>query len=347
MNWTKTLMGWYGENKRDFPWRNSRNPYHVWLSEIILQQTRVQQGLPYYLKFIEAFPTVLDLASAPEEKVLKLWQGLGYYSRARNLLFSAQWIVEHNVAKFPDTHKDLLKLKGVGDYTASAIASICFEEPQAVVDGNVYRFLSRYFGIELPIDSSQAHAFFKAKATELMLGVSPGDFNQALMEFGALQCTPKLTNCSSCPFSTSCIAFQQGKVDQFPVKSKKTKVRKRYFNYLVLHSPKGKTLLQKRTGKGIWQNLYEFPLVESEKLVDQEELIQLQDFAQWTSICYERPKLLNPSPVKHLLSHQQLYIQFWGVRSLQEPKKAVALKELKTLPVPVVIGHFMDKHYSD
>ena len=340
-------MVWYGENKRDFPWRNSKKPYHVWLSEIILQQTRVQQGLPYFHKFIDVFPTVVDLANAPEEQVLKLWQGLGYYSRARNLLFSAQWIVEHNAGKFPNTHKDLLQLKGVGDYTASAIASICFEESEAVVDGNVYRFLSRYFGIDLPIDSSPAHAFFKAKATELMQGESPGDFNQAMMEFGALQCTPKLTKCSSCPFVASCLAYQQGKVDQFPVKVKKTKVRKRYFNYLVVKSPTEKTFLQKRTGKGIWQNLYEFPLVESEILVNQKELSELKAFAPWESAANKPPKLLNSNPIKHLLSHQQLHIQFWSVETQHEPKRALDHREIKTLPVPVVIADFIEKHYPD
>ncbi len=170
MEWTKTLLDWYEENRRDFPWRESRNPYYVWLSEIILQQTRVQQGLPYYEKFIEHFPTIDDLAMAKEEKVLKLWQGLGYYSRARNLHASARWVVNERGGKFPSTFKDLLQLKGVGDYTASAIASICFEEPQAVVDGNVYRFLSRFFGIEMPIDASGAHRYFKAKATSLMQG---------------------------------------------------------------------------------------------------------------------------------------------------------------------------------
>ena len=347
MNWTKTLMAWYAENKRNFPWRDSKDAYHVWLSEIILQQTRVQQGLPYFFKFIEAFPRVSDLANAPEEQVLKLWQGLGYYSRARNLLFSAKWIVEQNDGQFPENHKELLQLKGVGDYTASAIASICFEEPQAVVDGNVYRFLSRYFGIELPIDSSPAHAFFKNKAMGLMVDVSPGDFNQAMMEFGALQCTPKRTSCHSCPFATSCIAFQQGKVDQLPVKSKKTKVRKRYFNYLVLSSPTGKTQLTQRKGKGIWQNLYEFPLIESERLLKRNEGNKLTAFENWDSAQYNSPRLLNASPIKHLLSHQQLLVNFWAVETQSEPQNPLVSSDLKALPVPVVIADFIDKHYPD
>ncbi len=347
MNWTQNLMAWYAENKRSFPWRDSKEAYHVWLSEIILQQTRVQQGLPYFLKFIEAFPRVIDLANAEEEKVLKLWQGLGYYSRARNLLFSAQWIVEQNDGQFPDNHKDLLQLKGVGDYTASAIASICFDERQAVVDGNVYRFLSRYFGIELPIDSSSAHAFFKKKAMSLMVDVSPGDFNQAMMEFGALQCTPKLTNCPSCPFSTSCLAFQQGKVDQFPVKTKKTKVRKRYFNYLVLSSPTRKTQLLQRKEKGIWQNLYEFPLIESKRLIQQIDAKKLMSHSAWDSAQYKNPKLLNASPIKHLLSHQHLFVNFWAVETQNEPQNALVSSDLKAFPVPVVIADFIEKHYPD
>ena len=229
MEWTKTLLDWYKENKRDFPWRKSQDPYHIWLSEIILQQTRVQQGLPYYEKFLQNFPTVFDLAAASEEKVLKLWQGLGYYSRARNLHASAQWVVNERQGNFPQTFKELLLLKGVGDYTASAIASICFEEPQAVVDGNVYRFLARFFGIDMPIDASGAHKYFKEKATVLMQGFSPNTFNQAMMEFGALQCTPKLTACEQCPFAQKCVAYPTRKSKCLPCKDQKDKSQKALF----------------------------------------------------------------------------------------------------------------------
>ena len=343
MEWTKTLLDWYAENRRDFPWRKSKNPYNIWLSEIILQQTRVQQGLPYYEKFIDHFPTVHALAAAPEEKVLKLWQGLGYYSRARNLHTSAQWVVKERKGVFPSSFKELLLLKGVGDYTASAIASICFEEPQAVVDGNVYRFLSRFFGIEMPIDATGAHSFFKAKATELMQGVSPNSFNQAMMEFGALQCTPKLTACEICPFAQKCVAFQQGKVQVFPIKAKIVKVKKRYFNYLVVTTPSQKTLVQQRKSKGIWQNLYEFPLIETTGILEKEALIKHPDFIRW-----EKHKPLSfekayPTAVKHLLTHQQLWIQFWRLELKEEIAESIDYKTLKSLPVPVVIQHFIER----
>lgn len=347
MEWTKTLLDWYEENRRDFPWRESRNPYYIWLSEIILQQTRVQQGLPYYEKFIEHFPTIDDLAKAKEEKVLKLWQGLGYYSRARNLHTSARWVVNEQGGKFPSTFKDLLQLKGVGDYTASAIASICFEEPQAVVDGNVYRFLSRFFGIEMPIDTSGAHKYFKAKATTLMQGVSPNRFNQAMMEFGALQCTPKLTKCEACPFIQNCVAFQQGKVNELPIKSKKVKITKRYFNYLVFKTPSGKTLVQQRKAKGIWQNLYEFPLIETTSVITKEDLLQDSKFKLWEKYCFISCMPTHLKPIKHILSHQYLLIQFWRINTAVEMPETIDYKTLKSLPVPVVIEHFIEKNCLD
>ena len=347
MDWTKTLLDWYKENKRDFPWRKSQDPYHIWLSEIILQQTRVQQGLPYYEKFIKNFPTVFDLAAASEENVLKLWQGLGYYSRARNLHASAQWVVKERQGNFPQTFKELLLLKGVGDYTASAIASICFEEPQAVVDGNVYRFLARFFGIEMPIDTSGAHKYFKEKATVLMQGVSPNTFNQAMMEFGALQCTPKLTACEQCPFAQKCVAYQQGKVNAFPVKTKKVKVKKRYFNYLVIKTPSEQTVVKQRKAKGIWQNLYEFPLIETASMIEKEELIKQPDFIQWSKFKLISCERVNPKAIKHVLTHQHLYIQFWQLEIGQEIVESIDYKELKSLPVPVVIQHFIENNYVD
>jgi A/G-specific adenine glycosylase len=347
VDWTKTLLYWYKENKRDFPWRKSQDPYHIWLSEIILQQTRVQQGLPYYEKFIKNFPTVFDLASASEENVLKLWQGLGYYSRARNLHASARWVVKERQGIFPQTLNELLLLKGVGDYTASAIASICFEEPQAVVDGNVYRFLARFFGIEMPIDASGAHKYFKEKATVLMQGVSPNTFNQAMMEFGAIQCTPKLTACEQCPFAQKCYAHQQGKVNAFPVKAKKVKVKKRYFNYLVIKTPSDQTFVTQRKAKGIWQNLYEFPLVEAASMIEKEELIKQPDFIQWRQFKLISCERVNPKAIKHVLTHQHLYIQFWQLELGEEIVESIDYKELKSLPVPVVIQHFIEKNYVD
>ena len=236
MIFSNRLVTWYLQNKRDLPWRQSINPYTVWLSEIILQQTRVDQGTAYFFKFIEQFPTVYNLANASEEEVLKLWQGLGYYSRARNLHSAANYIVNELNGKFPTTYSEILKLKGVGDYTASAIASICFNEPTAVVDGNVYRVLARYFGISTPINSTSGIKEFKKLAQELIVEDIPGTFNQAIMEFGACMCKPQNPDCFNCPLNDSCVALSNNTIAQLPVKINKTKVRKRYFNYLVIHS---------------------------------------------------------------------------------------------------------------
>lgn len=345
MQWTKELMHWYATNKRNFPWREDKNPYKIWLSEIIMQQTRVAQGMPYYNAFVQHYPTVNDLAKAPEDEILKLWQGLGYYSRARNLHAAAKYIVETRQGIFPNTFKELLMLKGVGDYTASAIASISFDEPQAVVDGNVYRFLSRCFGMDTPIDSSGAHKIFKAKATALMDKDRPGDFNQAMMEFGALQCTPKATDCSACPFSSHCIANQQGRVAALPVKQKKGKVKERFFNFLVCVTPQNEILLEKRKTKGIWQNLWQFPLIESTKLLGQKELAKHSDFQKTVASSPYRLKLENKEPHKHLLSHQRLWIQFWQVESSGFQKKGIPLKDLHAYAVPVPIAQYVQSHF--
>jgi len=268
MDFANSLTRWYLKNKRDLPWRNTQNPYFIWLSEIMLQQTRVAQGMPYFFAFTNAFPTVFDLANASEEQVLKLWQGLGYYSRARNLHKTAQFVATELDGKFPDTYKELIKLKGVGEYTAAAIASFSFDENVPVVDGNVFRVLSRYFDIETDILSSGAKKEFTALAYELMSKDNPALFNQAIMEFGALQCVPKNPNCEVCPLNNGCLALQKNKVDQLPVKSKKTKVKNRFFNYVVFLDENQNTIIQKRSDKGIWHNLYEFPLIETETEID-------------------------------------------------------------------------------
>ena len=270
MTFSNILIKWYLQNKRDMPWRNTTNPYYIWLSEIILQQTRVEQGTAYYLKFVEIFPTVYDLASAKESEVLKLWQGLGYYSRARNLHFTGNYIVNELNGQFPSTYNEILKLKGVGDYTASAIASFCFDEPTAVVDGNVYRVLSRFFDIETPINSTKGIKYFKELAQELIDVDNAATHNQSIMEFGARMCKPQNPDCEICPLNDKCLALQQNKIKSLPVKDKKIKLKKRFFNYLVLVSSDEKTILNLREGKGIWQGLYEFPLVESEKTIDKE-----------------------------------------------------------------------------
>lgn len=345
MLFSRKILIWYGQNKRTLPWRRTRDPYKIWLSEIILQQTRVAQGTPYYLKFINAFPTVQDLANATEEKVLKLWQGLGYYSRARNLHTTAKMVVDKYGGTFPDNYKELLKLKGVGDYTASAVASICFDEPQAVVDGNVYRVLSRYFGVETPINSTQGIKIFKKLANEVMDGENIRDYNQGIMEFGAIQCTPKNPYCLHCPLNESCIALKEGKTNSLPVKLKKTKVKNRYFNYLVPISlnEQGKkyTSLNQRKGKGIWQNLWEFPLLETGSDAGIKEIEER--YAEIVTFKNE-PKisLFNTRPIVHKLSHQHLYTKFWILETEETLVNGISPTDLDDYPVPVLIADFMN-----
>ena len=347
MNFTKTLLLWYDENKRTFLWRETKDPYKIWLSEVILQQTQTQQGLPYYVRFLETFPTIKDLALSGEDTVLKLWQGLGYYSRARNLHSTAQYIHKECGGVFPNTFKSLLKLKGVGDYTASAISSICFNIPEAVVDGNVYRFLSRYFGIYTPINISQAHQEFKAKAMNLMDITQPGKFNQALMEFGSIHCKPRTPHCKSCPVSYDCIAYNQNKIHLLPQKRTKLKVIDRYFNYLVILDQNGQIQLEKRVGKGIWQNLFQFPLLETNKRVDsRKKLIEKFSTKMITQLNTKKLKLWNREPIAHKLSHQKLFVFFWTIPSKGILKKGYSLKELKNQAVPVVIQNFLYKFFT-
>lgn len=340
MSFAQKILTWYAENKRDLPWRWTRDPYHIWLSEIILQQTRVVQGTPYYLKFVDAFPTVHDLAAASEENVLKLWQGLGYYSRARNLHAAAKTVAKEFDGQFPQTFEGLLKLKGVGDYTASAISSICFNAPEPVVDGNVYRVLARYFGVDIAINSAEGIKYFKTLARKVMNADDIRDYNQGIMEFGAIQCTPKNPNCMYCPLNDSCVAFQKGNVAVLPVKINKTKVKHRHFNYLVFSDKQEKTVLRQRTGKGIWQNLWEFPLVESAHEIDVEALrAKMKDFADLEKL--QNIFKYHDSPIVHKLSHQHLHTIFWIVQTDEMLKNSMPLSALEKYPVPVLIADFM------
>ncbi len=345
MEFHKILTNWYLRKSRDLPWRKNQNPYHVWLSEIMLQQTRVAQGLPYFLKFTEAFPTVFDLANSEESKVLKLWQGLGYYSRARNLHYTAKIIANELEGQFPDNYKDLLKLKGVGDYTASAIASICFNQPNAVVDGNVYRVLSRYFGIATPINSTKGIKEFKELAQTLIDIEQPGIYNQAIMEFGALHCKPKNPLCNECPLQDSCVALEKKLISELPVKEKKIKVKKRFFNYIVIISKNNKIIMQERTQKGIWQNLHEFPLIETMHSIDEKELV-LND--QFNEICPSETtiSLHNTTDIIHKLSHQHLFTKFWVVKTNTNDNDAITWEKAKELPVPVLISNFIQDYLS-
>lgn len=324
------------------PWRETTNPYHIWLSEIMLQQTRIAQGLPYYNKFVEEFPTVQAMADASEDKILKLWQGLGYYSRARNMHATAKKVTYELGGKFPDNHADLMKLKGVGDYTASAIASICFGEPQPVVDGNVYRVLSRYFAVNLPINSPKGAAYFKKLAREVMHTGNIRDYNQGIMEFGALQCTPQKPDCRSCPLNSGCAALQKNMVNELPVKLKKQKIRKRFFNYLVVFDSKTNTLLEKREGKGIWQNLYQFPLIESEEKMGANE-IKNKILGQGYFDKVDSVTRFNDMPIVHKLSHQHLYTWFWRVNLTYVLPEGISWKKVSEFPVPVLIADFLKK----
>lgn len=302
------IHSWYSFSKRDLPWRNTRNPYFIWLSEIILQQTRIDQGLSYYLRFIDEFPTISDLANASEDQILKLWQGLGYYSRARNLHFTAKYICLHFNGIFPDDYHSIRSLKGVGDYTAAAIASISFNLEYPAVDGNVYRVLSRFFGIPEPIDTNSGKKKFSKLAEELIKGTDPGMHNQALMEFGALQCTPKNPDCKSCPLSESCFAFSEKKIGELPFKQNKTKQRDRFFNYLVL-TDVNHIWLRKRTGKDIWENLFEFPLIETTEETDIDQLTGQNDFQEFVQT--QQSVLEDISIWKiHILSHQRIHYRF-------------------------------------
>ena len=343
MNFKYNIINWYSGNKRDLPWRKTKNPYYIWLSEIILQQTQVKQGTPYYNQFVAEFPTIYHLANASETTVLKLWQGLGYYSRARNLHTSAKLIVNEFDGKFPNNYKDLIKLKGVGDYTASAIASIAFDEVAAVVDGNVYRVLSRYFGIETPINSTSGIKEFKSLATSLIDTEQPATFNQAIMEFGAIQCKPKNPDCSICPLQDSCVALEKQLVEVLPVKLKKTKVTKKHFNYLVFIDPHKNTLFEQRTKKGIWQNLYQFPLVESERSLNAEEFHLLNIDSELLDISNFDHSLYNEADIVHKLSHQHLYTKFWIIEVEELPKEAIPTKTLTNYPAPVLISDFINE----
>ncbi len=336
MSITKTLTSWYSINKRFLPWRSTKNPYYIWLSEIILQQTQVKQGLPYYEAFVTQYPTVFDLAKASEESVLKLWQGLGYYSRARNLHATAKCIVTDLNGEFPGNYNELLKLKGVGDYTASAIASFCFNEVTAVVDGNVYRVLARYYGIHTAINSGQGKKEFKALAQDIIDQNNPADFNQAIMEFGAIQCKPKNPNCSKCPLQLNCVAFSKNEITVLPRKIKGQKPIKKYFNYLVYVSKSDETIIEQRKGKGIWENLYQFPLIESEKTLTYKEIETQIDNAEVDISLY------NTKDIIHKLSHQHLHTKFWIIETNKLPSIGIPIDTIHDYATPVLIKKFIE-----
>lgn len=338
------LIAWYKKNKRDLPWRNTNDPYKIWLSEIMLQQTQVVQGLSYYLKFTEEFPKVTDLAKAPEDKVMQMWQGLGYYSRARNLHYTAKEITKRYKGKFPETYSDIRNLKGIGDYTAAAIASIAYNLPHAVVDGNVYRVLSRLFAIKTPINSTQGKKEFQELANEILNTKNAGLHNSAIMEFGALWCKPQNPNCETCPLQQQCLAYEKRLVTKLPVKENKIKIKNRYFNYIVI-SYKDFTYIKKRIEKDIWQNLYEFMLIESDNAIEPEELLQYKEIKNLSAD-------INVTSVtkqnKHVLSHQHIYATFYELninRPIRNNKlKKIKKAELKNYALPQLIVKYLKSH---
>lgn len=343
---SKKVVQWFEKNKRDLPWRETKEPYRIWLSEIILQQTRVSQGLPYYLKFIETFPTVFDLAAAPEQKVLRLWQGLGYYTRARNLHACAKKVVADFNGVFPNTFENLKTLPGIGDYTAAAIASISFGQPVAVVDGNVFRVLARIFGIETAINTPEGKRIFSKLANELIQPHNPDVHNQAMMEFGAQFCTPRNPSCEVCTFQKDCFAFKNALQHQLPVKLQLKKARKRYFYYFVIQ--KGNSfLMKKREEKDIWHGLYDFVVVETKKPADPEKL-----FAEDESLRkFRKGKLADISGMyKHILSHQLIYARFIQISLSRDVElsgpglKFYSLKKVADLPKPVLISKFLSDY---
>lgn len=305
---TEALLDWYADNKRDLPWRGTTDPYRIWISEIILQQTRVVQGYEYFLRFIRRFPDVRTLASASEDEVLKYWQGLGYYSRARNLHAAAKSMN----GKFPESYQEVRALKGVGDYTAAAICSIAYNMPYAVVDGNVYRVLSRYCGIDVPIDSTEGKKLFAALADEMLDKSRPAAYNQAIMDFGAIQCTPQSPNCMFCPLADSCSALSKGLVMQLPVKQHRIKTSNRYFNYIYVRMG-AYTFIHKRSGNDIWKNLYEPPLIETDREWTEEELYASPQFRGMLAGGEEPIVRLVRKGVKHVLSHRVIYANFYEV----------------------------------
>ncbi|GAA4001209.1 A/G-specific adenine glycosylase [Hymenobacter fastidiosus] len=346
-------MEWYPRHRRDLPWRHTRDPYAIWLSEVILQQTRVKQGMPYYLDFVTTYPTVHDLAAAPEDEVLRHWQGLGYYSRARNMHHTAQQVVREYGGVFPGAYAELLKLRGVGQYTAAAIASFAFGEKVAVLDGNVYRVLARVFGIASDIAAPATRKEFQALADTLIPATAPAEFNQAIMEFGAIQCPPRKPDCLFCPMQHQCFAFQHGMVQELPVKSKAKASRTRYFHYLVLRY--GDTVYMKKRGpKDIWQGLYDFALTETDAaelpavaLVDAVEALG----GQLATNRAEEPV----QALRHVLSHQKVEARFHSLW-LQQPLPvslaqaadlaAFTPSETNNLPKPVLIANFLDKPWK-
>ena len=344
MSFSNTLYTWYLANKRELPWRSTKDPYFIWLSEIILQQTRVEQGLPYYLKFIKSFPTIIDLAVATEDEVLKLWQGLGYYSRARNLHITAKYIMKYCDGIFPQAYNDILNLKGVGPYTAAAIASFSFGLPYAVVDGNVIRVLGRVFGISISFETSLGKQKYQKLAQDLLNKSDPAEHNQAIMEFGAVQCVPKSPKCSSCPFSSYCVAYNTNSIEKLPLKFSKKKLKKRFLNYLLLKK-QNSVILVKRN-KGVWKGLYEFPFIEFSTKKSNNKVVSSDEWISFFKNTKYEIELVSDEFI-HKLSHQNIYAKFWIINivsfKLEQPS-FVCNSKIKDYPVSRLTDKFLKEY---
>lgn len=341
----KSLLHWYEGHQRPLPWRQTSEPYRIWLSEIILQQTQVAQGTPYYHRFLEEFPSVYHLAEADEDVVMKLWEGLGYYNRARNLQAAARQVVKDHQGKFPADYQGLLQLKGVGEYTAAAISSFAYNEVQAVVDGNVFRVLSRYFGIDTPINTTKGKKVFTKLANELIDPVEPGQFNQALMEFGALQCRPKNPDCGQCPLAAGCHALSQNEVEVLPVKNKKTYNRERYFSFAMIELPGNQVVVQRRGETDVWRKLYQFPLVEHSRLLKADELLEELKMTGGDKSTVAAVDDLKP----HKLSHQTIHCRIVKFRCKKAEGllpghaiEVVTAERLKELAFPRPLRKYLD-----
>lgn len=342
MDFTEKLLHWYGKNKRDLPWRNTKNPYYIWLSEVILQQTRIEQGLPYYQAFTQNFPSLKDLANADEDSVLKLWQGLGYYSRARNLHHTAKTVYFDLNNEFPKQFNEIIKLKGIGPYTAAAIASFAFKEPVGVVDGNVFRVMARYFGIFDDIALPKTRTVFQNLVNELISKEHPDTFNQAIMDLGSTICSPVNPKCSECPVQDSCVAFLENTISQLPVKIKKITIKDRFFNFVIIKN-ENQIAIEQRAEKDIWQKLYQFPLIETKDNIEENIYKQLTESYPNQSI-----KKLTNNSIKHKLSHQQLHIDFYEIETNQtiENHQFIELSNLDQYAYPIVIWNFMKDYFK-
>ncbi len=340
---SKILRDWYRKNGRKLPWRSTKDPFKIWLSEIILQQTRVNQGLPYYWNFINSFPQLQDLANAPLDRILKHWQGLGYYSRARNMHLAARDVLVEHHGIFPASYEALRKLKGIGDYTAAAIASFAFDLPYPVVDGNVYRFLSRLTGEAIPIDSPKGKKHFTALAAELLDPAHAAEHNQAIMEIGATLCKPQSPLCEECPFCFSCHAYINNATGTLPVKTKKQKTRKRFFHYFFMTNSTETCIIQ-RNAKDIWHGLFEFPMIETET-----EDIDIHNI-RFPFGLEKLEKSIQGAPVRmrHLLTHQELIAYFWRINvsgpwPADPALKNIPLADIGKYAFPQLIIRYMQK----